>query len=76
MSSETLGRITQEEQDKGVIQDSPSKILAAVLTKQDEILDKLNEILAATDGAADGNALNTALNALDLSELNKVKLFR
>jgi len=76
MASEELGRVSADELNDGSIEDTPSKKVAAILSKQDEILDKLNLLLGAIDGAADGNALNTALQGVDLSVLNKVKLFR
>ena len=67
------GRLTEDEM-KHVVADTPSQSVAAILTKQDEILAKLNALLAAMDGAADGNALNTAIQGIDLSVLEAVDI--
>ena len=55
-----------------VVDDQPSSASRAVLKKQDEIIAKLNAVLAAIDGAADGNALNTALQLVDLASVSVV----
>ena len=67
------GRLSDSEMDN-VVKDTPSIQVAAMLTKQDEILAKLNEILASVETATDAASLYTELSALDLSVLSDVEL--
>jgi len=72
---EKLGRLSVEGM-KHVVDDAPEQAVKAILTKQDEILTKLNLLLAAIKGAVDGNTLNTALQGVDLTALSEVVLNR
>jgi len=75
MASETLGRLSEAEMEK-VLFDAPEATVKAILTKQDEIIVKLNLILAAVETATDGNSLFTALDVASIkAEISKIKLF-
>lgn len=75
MASETLGRLSEAEMEK-VLFDAPEATVKAILTKQDEIIAKLNLILAAVETATDGNSLFTALDVASIkAEISKIKLF-
>lgn len=53
----------------------PKSAEQAILVKQDEIIDRLNAILAAIAGSTDGDSLQLALNVPALVALiEKVKL--
>lgn len=73
--SEKLGRLSAEEVADSVIFDAPEKTVRAILTKQDEIIAKLNQINAAIEAATDGATLFTELDAIK-SELEELELFR
>lgn len=60
-----LGRLSTE-QMKHVVNDTPSSAGAAVLTKQDEIIAKLNLILEAIEAATDAATLFTALDVAEI----------
>ena len=75
MASETLGRLSDAEKEK-VLFDAPEATVRAILTKQDEIIVKLNLILAAVETATDGDSLFTALDTASIkAEIKKIKLF-
>jgi len=59
--SKTLGRLSAA-QMKHVEFDAPEATVQAILTKQDEIIAKLNVILAAVEVAVDAASLFTALD--------------
>lgn len=46
----------------------------AILIKQDEIIAKLNEILAAVAASSDGDTLQTALAAISTTDIATVTL--
>ena len=75
MASETLGRLSVNEMEK-VLFDAPEATVRAILTKQDEIISKLNLILAAVESATDGDSLFAALDVSDIkAEIQKIKMF-
>lgn len=75
MASETLGRLSDAEKEK-VLFDAPEATVRAILTKQDEIIVKLNLILAAVETATDGDSLFTALDTASIkATISKIKLF-
>ena len=67
------GRLDTNEMEH-VIDDNPSSQTAAMLTKQDEVIDKVNEVLLAIDTATDAASLYAALAALDLTAITKIEL--
>jgi hypothetical protein len=72
----TLGRLPAAEVEAGVILDSPQKMVQAMLTKQDEIITKMNLILAAIEAATDGNSLFTALDTAAIkAAIEKIGLY-
>ena len=66
IASETIGRLRSEEVGQPQTHDAPNKTVEAVLTKQDEIIDKLNAILAAIETATDAASLFTALDTAEI----------
>lgn len=75
MASETLGRLSEAEMEK-VLFDAPEATVRAILTKQDEIIAKLNLILVAVEAATDGDTLFTALDTASIkAEIQKIKMF-
>jgi 2-hydroxychromene-2-carboxylate isomerase len=75
MASETLGRLPEAQMEK-VLFDAPEATVRAILTKQDEIIEKLNLILVAIEASTDGDTLQTALDTADIkAEIQKIKLF-
>lgn len=75
MASDTLGRLSEAEMER-VLLDAPEATVKAILTKQDEIIVKLNLILAAVETATDGNSLFTALDTASIKAvISKIKLF-
>lgn len=70
------GRLESDEVGKPVIEDNPTKMVQALLTKQDEILAKLNEILDSIDTATDASELYTELAALDLTALKAIEIYK
>jgi len=59
--SKELARLSAEEM-KHVVYDAPESMVRAMLTKQDELIAKVNVLLAAVETATDGNSLFTALD--------------
>lgn len=51
-----LGRLPQAEMQKAVKMDTPSKEVAAVLTKLDEVIDALKALTAKMDAETVGSA--------------------
>jgi hypothetical protein len=75
MASETLGRLQDAEMER-VLFDAPYATTRAILTKQDEIINKLNLILAAIEASTDGDTLQSALDTSEIkAEIAKIKLF-
>jgi hypothetical protein len=75
MASETLGRLSEAEMEK-VLFDAPEATVRAILTKQDEIIAKLNLILVAVESATDGDTFFTALDTASIkAEIQKIKMF-
>lgn len=70
-----LGRLSVDEMEK-VIEDAPEQMVKAVLTKQDEILTKLNAILVAIETATDSATLYTELDGMDKAILKEVELYK
>ena len=62
IASETIGRLRTEEVGEPQVHDAPNKTVESVLTKQDEIIDKLNAILLAIETATDAATLFTELD--------------
>lgn len=72
---EKLGRLNASEMEK-VIHDAPEKTVSAILTKQDEILAKLNLIATAIETATDAATLYTALDTAEIkTQMTEVNLF-
>jgi len=69
------GRLDSNEMEN-VIEDTPSNQTAAMLTKQDELVDKVNEVLAAIGAATDAATLYSGLAALDLTAITKIVLHK
>lgn len=72
--STTVGRLGSTGTFQNTI--APKSAEQAILLKQDEIITKLNAILAAIVASSDGNTLQTALAAIDTTALIAVKLVR
>ena len=71
--SESIGRLDPAQ--SAVLDDTPSAKVAAMLSKQDEIINKLNAILAAVEAATDGNSLFTGLDTAPIkAQLTKISL--
>ena len=69
-----LGRLSEGEM-KHVVSDAPSATVRAILTKQDEIIAKLNLILEAIETSTDAATLFTALDVEEIkSQLAVVEL--
>lgn len=47
MNPEELGRLSEEEQGKEILHDSPEKQVAAIMSKIDELIDALKALDAA-----------------------------
>ena len=73
---EKIGRLPSDEQGKRVVEDNPSKMSQAILTKQDEILEKLNFIIASIDTATDAATLYTELSAIGADALKEIEVNR
>jgi len=58
-----IGRLDTDLVGKVLPHDAPETVVAAILSKQDEIIDKLNSLLVAVEAATDGNTLFTGLDA-------------
>lgn len=72
---EKLGRLNSSEMGL-VPYDAPEKTVSAVLTKQDEIIAKLNLILDAIETATDAASLFAALDVAEVkSQLSEVNLY-
>lgn len=72
---EEVGRLEPELVGSDLPDDGPGAKVKAMLSKQDEILDKLNLILVAIEAANDGNSLFTALDTAEIkAELDKIQL--
>jgi hypothetical protein len=72
---EKLGRLNASEMEL-VIHDAPEKTVRAILTKQDEILAKLNLIATAIETATDAATLYTELDTAEIkAQLSEVNLF-
>ena len=75
MASDTLGRLPANQMER-VLYDASNATTRAILTKQDEIIEKLNLILAAIEVATDAPTLFTALDTAAIkAEVSKIKLF-
>jgi len=72
--SKELGRLSAEQMAKPILADAPEKQVAAMLTKLDEMSDKMNAILVAVDAATDGDTLYAALAAAGLISVEKIDL--
>jgi hypothetical protein len=72
---EKLGRLPAEDLEQDIILDAPEKTVQAILTKQDEIIAKLNQINAAIETATDAASLYTELDAIK-SELKELEFYR
>jgi hypothetical protein len=72
MTGEEIGRLSASEVDKPVLHDAPEKQMAAVMSKLDQVVDKLSAILDAVETATDGNSLFTALDTASI----KAKLLK
>jgi hypothetical protein len=55
---------------------APKSAEQAMLVKQDEMIAKLNAILAAIAASSDGDTLQTALAAIGTTAIEAVKLVR
>ena len=67
-----LGRLSETEKGIPVLMDCPSKVLAALLTKQDEMISLLKELAIKLDsdsGVADTDYAETLSDALEAIEL-------
>lgn len=72
---EKLGRLNASEMEK-VIHDAPEKMVKAILTKQDEILAKLNLIAVAIETATDAASLYTELDSAEIkAEMSEIELY-
>lgn len=71
-----LGRLPSEEIAEPMILDASSKHALAMMTKLDEITDRLNAIAVAIEAATDGNSLFTGLDTAEIkAEIKKLKFF-
>lgn len=76
MSTPELGRLPAAEVAEPMVLDNSTKVSQAVLTKLDEITDKLNAIAAAIEASTDGDSLQAALDTAEIkAEVSKLKFF-
>lgn len=72
----TLGRLPAAEANAPLLLDEPSKLSSAVLTKLDEVIDRLNAIAVAIEASTDGDTLQTQLDTAAIkAEISKLKFF-
>jgi len=76
MSTPELGRLPAAEAKEPLLLDEPSKVSQAVLTKLDEVIDRLNAIAVAIEVSTDGATLQTQLDTAAIkAEISKLKFF-
>ena len=68
--SNTLGRL-EGEKDRSVVHDLPNETGSAILSKLDEVIDKLNALGAAVEAATDGNSLFAGLDVAAIKDAVK-----
>jgi hypothetical protein len=72
IGSTTLGRLSAAEAAKPVIYDAPEKLIAALLTSQDAMIDAIKALTAKLD--ADAGVTDTTYAALISNGLTKIAL--
>jgi len=76
MSAPEFGRLPSAEVAEPLIMDQPSTVSQAILTKLDEITDRLNAIATAIETATDAATLFTELDVAEIkTEISKLKFF-
>jgi hypothetical protein len=76
MNTPELGRLPEAEVKEPMLMDQPSVVSQAMLTKMDEIIDRLNAIASAIEASTDGDSLQSGLDVAEIkSEIQKLKFF-
>lgn len=74
--SELLGRLPAEEVKRPLPLDNSTKLSKAVLTKLDEVIDRLNAIALALDNSTDGDSFQAELDTAEVkAEISKLEFF-
>lgn len=75
MNGTELGRMPASQIAKGVVHDSPEAQVAAIMTKLDECIGRLNAIAVAIEASTDGDTLQAALDVAAIkAEISKISL--
>ena len=76
MNTPEFGRLPEAEVKEPLVMDQPSTVSRAMLTKMDEIIDRLNAIAAAIEASTNGDTLQSGLDVADIkAEVSKLKFF-
>lgn len=76
MSNPAMGRLSSEEAARPIILDNSTKYSHAILTKLDELIDRVNAIATAIEASTDGDTLQSELDIAGIkTEITKLEFF-